>query len=186
MDERSVLSRVSVRDGQSFSPMVLSDKIKSSVSSLYESGYFDDVSAWVDYTGTPNELDLIFRVKELPALDTIEFEGYDEIAVEDLMLKTSMVNGQVYSKSQLERDRQALLAHYRSEGYLLAEVGYREERVSEYENKILFVIREGEKVKVRRITIDGNEHIPDEEFTDHMVTKVANWWGDGEFKELVF
>ena len=115
MDERSVLSRVSVRDGQSFSPMVLSDKIKSSVSSLYESGYFDDVSAWVDYTGTPNELDLIFRVKELPALDTIEFEGYDEIAVEDLMLKTSMVNGQVYSKSQLERDRQALLAHYRSE-----------------------------------------------------------------------
>ena len=120
MDERSVLSRVSVRDGQSFSPMVLSDKIKSSVSSLYESGYFDDVSAWVDYTGTPNELDLIFRVKELPALDTIEFEGYDEIAVEDLMLKTSMVNGQVYSKSQLERDRQALLAHYRSEGYLPA------------------------------------------------------------------
>lgn len=186
MDERSVLSRVSVRDGQSFSPMVLSDKIKSSVSSLYESGYFDDVSAWVDYTGTPNELDLIFRVKELPALDTIEFEGYDEIAVEDLMLKTSMVNGQVYSKSQLERDRQALLAHYRSEGYLLAEVGYREERVSEYENKILFVIREGEKVKVRRITIDGNDHIPNEEFTDHMVTKVANWWGDGEFKELVF
>ena len=34
MDERSVLSRVSVRDGQSFSPMVLSDKIKSSVSSF--------------------------------------------------------------------------------------------------------------------------------------------------------
>lgn len=186
MDARSVLSRVSVRDGQRFSPMILSDKIQASVNSLYESGYFDDVSAWADYTENPNELDIIFKVKELPALDTIEFVGCDEITDEDLMLKISMIHGQVYNRSQLERDRQAILSYYRSEGYLLAEVGYREERVSEFENKIVFVVHEGEKVKVRKITISGNEHIPPEEFTDHMQTKIANWWGDGEFKEYVF
>ena len=186
MDERSVLSRVSVRNNQSFTPHILSDKIKTSVTSLYESGYFDDVSAFIDYTDKENEIDIIFRVQELPALDTILFEGNDEMAVEDLALKTSMIQGQVYNKSQLERDRQNILSYYRSEGYLLAEVGYREEPVSDFENRILFVIREGEKVKVRKITILGNDHIPEEEFTDRMLTKVANWWGDGEFKEIVF
>lgn len=186
MDERSVLSRISVREGQHLAPSILSDKIQSSVSSLYGSGYFDDVSAWVEYTNNPNEMDLIFRVKELPALDTVEFEGYDDMNVEDLLLKVSLLHGQVYSKAQLERDRQAILNYYRSEGYLLAEVGYREIPVSEYENKVLFVIRESDKVKVRKITIEGNEEIPPEEITDRMTLKTANWWGDGEFKEFLF
>jgi outer membrane protein insertion porin family len=125
MDDRSVLSRVSVRDGQHFPPAVFAEKVQSSVAALYESGFFDDVTAWVEYVGNDGELDLIFRVAELPALDSVIIEGYDEISEEDLRLKVSLVTGQVYSKSQLERDRQAILAHYKSEGYLLAEVGYR-------------------------------------------------------------
>lgn len=186
MDERSVLSRVNIRAGQSFTPMALSEKIQSSVTALYESGFFDDVSAWIEYVGQTAEVDLLFRVSELPALDTFVIEGNDEVSLEDLNLKISLVQGQVYSKSQLERDRQKMLSHYRSEGYLLAEVGYKEIPVTEHENKIIFTIREGKKVKVRRIKFDGNDHIPAENFTDHMQTKVARWWGEGEFKEFVF
>ena len=123
MDERSILSRVSIRAGQSLSPMALSEKVQSSVSALYESGFFDDVSAWIEYIGEANDVNLVFQVKELPALDTLIIEGNDEISVEDLNLKVSLIQGQVYSKSALERDRQNMLSHYRSEGYLLAEIG---------------------------------------------------------------
>jgi outer membrane protein insertion porin family len=97
-----------------------------------------------------------------------------------------MVAGQVYSKSQLERDRQALLDYYRSEGYLLAEVGYREEATDENMNKVTFIIREGEKVKVRDIVIKGNDHVPAEDVMEHMLSKIDQWWGGGEFKEAVF
>ena len=186
MDERSILSRVSVRTGQSLSPMALSEKVQSSVSALYESGFFDDVSAWIEYTGEANDVNLWFRVKELPALDTVLIEGNDEISIEDLNLKVSLIQGQVYSKSALERDRQKMLAHYRSEGYLLAEIGYKEIPVSDNENKVIFKIREGEKVKVQQIVISGNNHVPAESFTDHMQTKVTRWWGEGEFKEHIF
>lgn len=117
MDERSVLSRIGIRDGQSYSPTGLTEKVQSSVTSLYESGLFDDVTAWIDYVGDGSDVDLIFKIKELPALDTAVLDGCDEVSEEDLRLKIRLIPGQVYSKSQLERDRQAILEYYRSEGY---------------------------------------------------------------------
>lgn len=186
MDERFVLSRIGIRDGQSFSPAGLTEKVQTAVSSLYESGLFDDVTAWVDYLEEGNAVDLIFKIKELPALDTAIIDGCDEISEDDLRLKIRMIPGQVYSKSQLERDRQALLDHYHSEGYLLAEVGYREVPTDENKNEVTFIIREGEKVKVLGFDIQGNEHVPAEDITEHMLTKQDQWWGGGEFKEAVF
>ena len=186
MDDRSVLGRVGIRVGQTFSPTSLSEKVQNSVSSLYASGLFDDVTAWVDYVGEGSDVELVFKVKELPALDTAILDGCDEVSEDDLRLKIHMVPGQVYSKAQLERTRQALLDHYRSEGFLLAEVGYREEETDEYQNKVTFMIREGSKVRVRGFDVKGNEHVPVEEITEHMLSKENQWWGGGEFKENVF
>ncbi len=186
MDPRSVLSRVGIKDGQSYSPTGLTEKVQSSVTSLYESGLFDDVTAWIDYVGDGSDVELIFKIKELPALDTAVLEGCDEVSEEDLRLKIRLIPGQVYSKSQLERDRQAILEYYRSEGYLLAEVGYRETPVDENKNLVTFIVREGEKVKVREFDIQGNDHVPREDILDHMLTKMDQWWGGGEFKEDVF
>ena len=186
MDERSVLSRIGIRDGQSYSPSALSEKVQSSVTALYESGLFDDVTAWVDYVGEGTDVDLIFKIKELPALDTAIIDGADEVSEEDLRLKIRLIPGRVYSKSQLERDRQAILEYYRSEGYLLAEVGYRETPTDENCNMVTFLVREGEKVKVRQFDIQGNENVPREDILDHLLTKQDQWWGGGEFKEIVF
>ena len=187
MDERSVLGRIGIRPGQSYSPTSLSEKVQNSVSTLYASGLFDDVTAWVDYVGDDgSNVDLVFKVKELPALDTAILDGCDEVSEDDLRLKIHMITGQVYSKAQLERTRQAMLDHYRSEGFLLAEVGYREEPVDEYQNKVTFVIREGNKVRIRGFDVKGNDHVPIEEIADHMLSKENQWWGGGEFKENVF
>ena len=123
MDERAVLGRVSIRDGQTFTPAALSEKIQASVLNLYNSEQYDDVTAWIEYVGDGTDVDVIFKIKELPALDTVLFDGCDEISEEDLRLKLRLIPDKVYSKSQLERDRQALLDYFHSEGYLLAEVG---------------------------------------------------------------
>ena len=186
MDQRAVLSRIGIRDGQTFSPTILSDKVQEAVSALYKSGLFDDVSAWVDYIDNSTEVDLIFKIKELPALDTAVLDGNDEISEDDLRLKMRLIPGQVYSKSQLERDRQAMIDYYHSEGFLLAEVGYCETPVDDNKNMVTFIIREGEKVKVRDIKITGNDNVPAIDITDHMLTKVDQWYGGGEFKETVF
>jgi len=186
MDDRSILSRIGIRDGQSYTPTGLTEKVQAAVSSLYESGLFDDVTAWIDYVDDGTDVDLIFKIKELPALDTAILDGCDEVSEDDLRLKMRLIPGRVYSKSQLERDRQAMLDYYHSEGYLLAEVGYREEPTDENRNQVTFIIREGDKVKIRDIVVLGNDNVPAEDIKEHMLSKIDQWWGGGEFKENVF
>jgi len=187
VDEGAVRNRVHLEDGQSLTPSALSSKVKASVTSLYESGYFDDVSAWYDYSAERmDELDVVFRVQELPALDTFAFEGNDAVSAEDLRPKITLIRGEVYSRSQLERDRQALLSHYRSEGYLLAEVSTTETPNAEGRNLVTFRINEGEKVVVHAIDIHGNTDVPSDEIIAGMGIERHSWYGSGEFKDEAF
>ncbi|HSQ41809.1 MAG TPA: POTRA domain-containing protein, partial [Fibrobacteraceae bacterium] len=109
VDEYSVRNRIRLDTGIALTASSLAEKVKASVANLYESGLFDDVSAWYDYsTDRQNELDVVFRLVELPALDTFALEGNDEISTEDLEPKITLMPGHVYSRSDLERCRQAI------------------------------------------------------------------------------
>jgi len=146
---------------------------------------FDDIQAFARY-GANGEVDLIFIVVEQPALDTLIIQGNDGVTEDELRLKTRISSGAVYSKSDLERDRQAILSHYRSQGYLLAEAWIEEVSVEEHKNKVIVYISEGNKVKVDSIAVFGNESVPREEILDRMQTKVDSWWGGGDFNINVF
>jgi len=178
-------SRISLKENAKYSPSVLAEQVKKSIESLYETGKFDDVRAYARY-GENGDIDLIFEVSEQPALDTLLIEGNDDVTEDELRLKTRIVSGDVYSKSDLERDRQAILSHYRSQGFLLAEAWVEEIPVEEHKNKVIIHVSEGNKVKVDSIFISGNYDVPREEILDRMQTKTDSWWGGGDFKMDVF
>ncbi|GHV12344.1 hypothetical protein AGMMS49938_04700 [Fibrobacterales bacterium] len=192
----SVISRISIKENSSYPPATLSELVRKSIESVYETGLFDDVQVSAEYVEDsdpamqanpdPNAMDIIFTVAEHPALDTLIIEGNDEMTEDDLRLKTRIIAGEVYSKSSLERDRQAILAHYRSEGYLLAQVGISEIPAAEHKSKVIFSISEGNKVKVDSILVNGNVGIPSEEILEKMLTKTDSWWGGGDFKRDIF
>lgn len=187
VDESAIRSRVQLDGGMTLTPATLAGKVKTSVAALYESGLFDDVSAWYDYsTDRMDELDVVFRLVELPALDTFAIEGNDEINTDDLVSKISLVPDRVYSKSQLERSRQAILAHYKSEGYLLAEVGYTESATKDNSRLVTFTIREGDKVVIQSISVEGNAHVPADDIVKGTGLELSTWYGSGEFKEAAF
>jgi outer membrane protein insertion porin family len=183
--QSSLMSRISVKENMSYSPSILAEQVKKSIESLYETGMFDDVKVSAIY-GENGEVDLIFEVKEQPALDTLVIKGNDDLTEDELRLKTRIAVGSVYSKSELERDRQAILSHYRAQGYLLAEASVEEIPVGEHKNRVIISISEGNKVKVDSISISGNHGVPREEILSHMETKKDSWWGGGDFKTEVF
>jgi len=178
-------SRISLKENAKYSPAALAEQIKKSIEALYETGKFDDVKAYARY-GETGDIDLIFEVSEQPALDTLLIEGNDDVTEDELRLKTRIISGGVYSKSELERDRQAILSHYRSQGYLLAEAWVEEIPVGEHKNRVIIFVSEGNKVKVDSISIAGNDDVPREEILSRMQTKTDSWWGGGDFKIDVF
>jgi outer membrane protein insertion porin family len=183
--QSSLMSRISVKENTSYPPSVLAEQVKKSIESLYETGMFDDVKVSAIYDENGN-IDLIFEIREQPALDTLIIRGCDDLTEDELRLKTRITIGAVYSKSELERDRQAILSHYRTQGYLLAEAGVEEIPVGENKNRVIISISEGNKVKVDSISISGNYGVPREEILGRMETKKDSWWGSGDFKMSVF
>jgi len=184
-NQSTLMSRISLKENTMYSPSVLAEQVKKSIESLYETGMFDDIKVSAVY-GESGNVDLIFAVTEQPALDTLIIEGNDDLTGDELRLKTRITIGAVYSKSELERDRQAILSHYRSQGYLLAEAGVEEIPVEEHKNRVIISISEGNKVKVDSILVFGNDGVPREEILDNMQTKTDSWWGGGDFKTDVF
>jgi len=181
----SLRSRIALKENTQYLPSVLAEQVKKSMEALYETGMFGDIKAFARY-GENGNIDFVFRVSEQPALDTLLIEGNDDVTEDELRLKTRIAKGTVYSKSELERDRQAILSHYRSQGFLLAEAWVEEIPVGDNRNKVIMYVSEGNKVKVDSILVFGNERVPKEEILERMQTKTDSWWGGGDFKTDVF
>jgi outer membrane protein insertion porin family len=186
VDEDLIRTKLRVLSAQAYHPSALRQKVRESIENLYASGFFSEVSADADYLDNGQGMDLIFSVKEHSALEKLTLSGMDNLLEEDLLLMISLKEGQVYSPSQIERDRQKLLDHYKSEGYLLAEIGVEEVAVEGGKALVTFNIREGKKVMITEINISGNLKVDADEIIGRMDSELDRWWGNGEFKEEVF
>ncbi len=187
IDENLILKRISVYPGQSYHPVILKDKIKASVKSLYDTGLFSNIDVQIEYSETQNETSFIFTVEEHPQLNTYSYTGNDELSEEDIDILITLVNGQVISPSDIERTRQRIISRYKEEGFLLAEVIIRKSKDSESGKiDITFEINEGDKVVVDAIVIHGNEYVHSSDITENLASEIDNWWGEGEYKEESF
>jgi len=186
VDDASLMQYLKVHDGDVDAPAVLASKVRASVLALHGSGLFDDVSAYYDYLEDDKGLDVLFRLRELPALDTFRIEGNEEVSSEDLNPKLNLLQGDVYSKATLERARQVILSEYKAKGYLMAEVSIQEIPREESQNEVVFTVTEGEKVVVQSIQIEGNGDVGRDDIVAGMGIELASWMGTGEFQEEVF
>jgi len=187
LDPSLIQSRILVKKGEEYAPALLQKKVRESVESLFNWGMLADVRVEADYLKNSTDVKLIFYVTELPALDTLVIEGNDELLLEDLDFLVRLNTGQLYSPSDIERDRQALLRKYREEGFLLAEIEVLEElneKSGRY--RVEYRIHEGEKVMVKEIIIEGNEAVTDDEYVSGMGSEIDRWYSSGEFRQEQF
>jgi outer membrane protein insertion porin family len=141
---------------------------------LWDLGFFDDVV--VDATLAGQEVDLLFAVRERPAVGRIVFEGNDEVEDSDLEEKVTLSEGAILSIPTIREQVTRIRDLYAEKGYFLARVSYRLRRMDENEVEVRFVIAEGSEVTVRRIRFIGNDHIPADELTSFMRTSETGFW----------
>lgn len=187
VDKSLLTSTLHVKKGESYLPGVLREKVRESVLALYKLGLFSDIQVETQEADSADGTRLVFRFQELPTLAKVDFEGEKKLKKDDIKEAMDLLDGQVYSKSAVERNRQKILNLYRDKGYLLAEVDVVEKDEKETGKKIItFKIREGRKVAVRYITFTGNRAFRDKELRQKLPTKEDRWWRTGEYKEDEF
>jgi outer membrane protein insertion porin family len=175
-----------MRPGRTFTP----EGLAKDVHEMWDSGYFEDVE--VDLSRKDDGVYLRILVRERPNIKSIDFSGNDKIDKDDLteaLTSADLKTGTVLSYAAIRRGIQKLRDKYAEEGYFLAEVSYEVLPLKENQVNVKFTIKEHDPVTVRRITFIGNDHVPDAELRDIMITGQINlldFGSGGSFRQDAF
>lgn len=130
---------------------------------LFGTGFFDDVR--LERDGNV----LVIKVKERPAIGSIEISGNEDIKTEDLMdgLKgVGFTEGRVFDQSQLDKLEKELQRQYFSRGKYGVKIQSTVESLSNNRVAVSIDIAEGEAARIRQINIVGNEAFDDDDLLD--------------------
>jgi len=136
---------------------------------LWNLGFFSDIVIEAESIGG-EEVDLVFRFVERPAIADITLEGNDGVADEDLEEKIELREGSILSVPQVRRQVGRLRDLYAEKGFFLARIDV---NLVEQENNqvdVVFEIDEGDKVSVRRVRFVGNANVSAGELRGFMQT----------------
>lgn len=118
----------------------------------------------------PGGIELQLLVEEMSVDLEPVFVGNDDIDEDELLEWAGLEGRDELFLFQSARVRSRLLANYRKEGYYWAEVEVVGDREDEVAPDVTFRIREGPKVRVRDVIVNGNDSLPDQGFW---------WWAEG-------
>ncbi len=156
--KETILARMFSRINDPYDPLT----VERDFNSLWNTGYFDNV--YIEKEDTPKGVVLDVYVTEKPTIREINYKGLNSVTQSDVLdaFKKAKVGISVESKFDEARVAHAiavlkeLLAEH---GHQFATIKPDIKKIPPASVQINFIIKEGPKVKVGKITFTGNEHI---------------------------
>lgn len=173
VEEDDVLASMSLRPGVPCTDREIAEDARA----LWDLNFFDDIR--IEAEEQPNDrIDIVVRVTERPAIARIRYEGNDEVNDEDMDEVITLREDSVLSVPEVLRQVTKIRDKYAEEGFFLAEVEYEIRRLRNENNEVevVFHIREGEEVTVRRIRFVGNRNISGDELLEIMQTSQTGFF----------
>jgi len=176
----TILSKIKTRVGQEYRQNVISDDLKR----LYNTGYFADVR--VDREETPEGVKVIILLEEKPIIDEITFSKLRHISKRVILSKITTQAGKFLDRKTVNEDINTIKEMYQKKGLTQVEVDV-ESFVDPATNKasLHFIIREGQRVRIKRIRILGNVAYRDAKVIRAMKSRSAWLFNGGYLKEDV-
>jgi outer membrane protein insertion porin family len=133
-------------------------KVDADVRAIHKLGHFQDVKA--DAEKGEKGVVLTYQVLEKPVVRDIRIDGTKELGLDKVKEVLEVKQNTIFSPKELARSVKKVKKLYADEGYFLAEVDGTFEKRAETDVKVTITIKEGKKVLIRRIRIEGNKSLP--------------------------
>lgn len=170
IDESTVLLQVSSETGTAFS----ATKVEKDIKDIYRTGFFDQVSAVLSPTASGPVL--IFRVVERPAIRNILIEGNDEIDEDTIREKLSISARRFLDRKKLRAGVEEVEKYYQAQGFYGTSVEYEVTEVGQNQVDAVFRIDEGIEKVIRKVKIEGNQSLDEDDLLDAIETSPYSWW----------
>ncbi len=166
VDENLVRNQLRTREGQPYDEAVSKEDVRR----LYRLGRFRNVEAVVEPRAA-GAVGVVYRFVETPIIQDVQVVGNRSLADQDIAAKVKSLAGTPLDEFTLGRDQRAIEEMYRNKGYYLVDVTIDQ---AELENGIvLFRVREGVRVKVTDVRVQGNKAFKAREILPVVNTKTA-------------
>jgi outer membrane protein insertion porin family len=176
----TILSKIKTRVGQEYLQNIITDDLKR----LYNTGFFSDVR--VDRKEEGDGLKVIIYVEEKPIVEEITFSKLKYFGKSTLISKIKTQVGKFLDKKSLNDDVNTIEDLYFKKGLTQAKVEV-ESFLDEATNKatLHFIVREGFRVKIKKINILGNTVYKDGRLIKVVKSRPAWLFNSGYYKEDV-
>lgn len=176
VSDREILDVIETRAGDDLSSPVTKWKYRNDLKSIYALGWFDNVTVTSQAAG--DGVELIFLVDEKPKIVEFRYEGNERYKPRKLNKEIGYTGKErlFATPETAGRYKDQILAYYTKQSYPNTEIDWRFEDGPEPNTAVLvFEIREGERLPVREIVINGNEAISDAILRKRIQTR-ESWW----------
>ena len=181
VDEGDLFAELEDTDIAENYPLKASE-MKTAIKKVFHKGEFENVM--VEIEEYKDGIRLRFICKERPEIRDIEYKGIEKLSEVDLSTLVLVKEGEVLRINLLEDSIKKIIAKYKEEGYFNAVVEYRLKKDEEKNSvKVVFLIDEGEEIKIEKISILGARKIPADDLIGKMETNENRWFTDGTFRK---
>ena len=184
LNDRELSKHAGVQKGDPMDPISL-NSAKSRLIELYQDKGMNQVDIQIIQGLRPGQREVEFLVNEGPVerLNSIQFIGNQAFSTEILKSKIKSADARhgltswMFNKAsdfKIEADRDTLMAYYRSLGYFDARVEFRKD----YNTRgdfidLTFVISEGQRYKIKSVSIAGTKRYQPSELLPYMKLKAG-------------
>jgi outer membrane protein, OMP85 family len=148
--------------------------ITDAVKCYWKHGLFSDVSITADSIVGDN-IYLKIHLSPRPRISTINYNGLKKSEREDMEKKLGLVKGGQITPNMIDRAKVLAKKYFDDKGYKNAVISIRQRDDVLNKNQVILDIDvdKKEKLKVRQIIIEGNEHLSDNKIKGTLFTKGA-------------
>ncbi len=165
IESDAILNNLTLKPGDILSP----DDVSINLKKIYKMGYFEDIR--VESKQSDKGIDLVFIVTEKPTVREIRFKGNRVYEDKDLKDVVHTGTGSILNIFTLNEDVERIKKLYTDKNYHNSIINYTIEKLANNQADVNFNIKEGEKIKVRKISFEGNKHFSDKKLKKVMKTE---------------
>ena len=154
-DTGAVVGRCQVKAGSTYDPIAVS----RDVTQLRASGEFDEINADVVKT-LSGDVEVIYFVKrKLRYLPPLKIEGNDYFSESKIAKEAELKDGNLYGEADLAAAAAKVRTAYQKKHFPDAKVTPRAEIISGNDARIVFLVDEGKRSKIKGFSFAGAEHL---------------------------
>jgi outer membrane protein insertion porin family len=162
--------------GETFNSGLVQDAIRQ----LYALSLFEKVD--IEAERVMGGVTVKVSLAEYPRVRGIYYEGNHRVKEGDLKEKVLVVPNQIVSPEQINQAKAGIKSVYKDKGYFFVQIEPRTEKRPDESVDLTFQITEGDKVKIKRVTILGAQQVASGKVSGQMSNKSDNWIRSGKYE----